>query len=75
MKRKRRRQLGGAIHNRIAALRLKRGLSQAEVATALEVDKSAVSHWETGYSRPDMSRIPALAELLKCTTDELLEAA
>lgn len=56
----------------IASKRKKLGLSQADVAKALDVDQSAVHLWEAGKARPATKRLIPLAALLKCTVDELL---
>lgn len=40
-----------------------RGLTQAQVARAVRVDSSAVSHWATGKDRPRPEKVTALAEL------------
>lgn len=47
-------------------------MSQESLAAKVGVDKTAVSHWETGISRPDFSRLPALAEALDTTVLELV---
>jgi transcriptional regulator with XRE-family HTH domain len=67
-----RRRLDGPIHGRIAELREARHLSQEELATAVGVDKTAVSHWENGVSRPDLSRLCAVASALGVSVDELI---
>jgi transcriptional regulator with XRE-family HTH domain len=54
----------GPIHLRIAKLREAKNWSQEELADELGVDKTAVSHWENGISRPELSRIPDLAKAL-----------
>lgn len=57
----------------ISALRKANGLTQQEVADRLNVSNKAVSRWERDESAPDISLIPALAELLGVTCDELLK--
>lgn len=57
----------------IAALRKANGLTQQEVADRLNVSNKAVSRWERDECTPDISLIPALAELLGVTCDELLK--
>lgn len=57
----------------IAALRKANGFTQQEVADRLNVSNKAVSRWERDESAPDLSVIPALAELLGVTCDELLK--
>ena len=56
----------------IAALRKEMGLTQKELAERLRVTDKAVSRWETGKGYPDISLLPALAEALGCTINELL---
>lgn len=56
----------------IAALRKAKGMTQQEVADALNVSNKAVSRWERDECAPDLSLIPAVAELFGVTCDELL---
>ena len=56
----------------IAALRKSRGMTQQEVAQSLGITDKTVSKWETGNGYPDITMIPALAELFGVTTDEIL---
>lgn len=56
----------------IAALRKANGLTQQEVADRLNVSNKAVSRWERDECAPDLSAIPALAEMFGITCDELL---
>jgi ribosome-binding protein aMBF1 (putative translation factor) len=69
---KARRRLEGPIHACIAKLRVANKLTQKALADILDVDKTAVSHWEMGISRPDQSRLPAVAKALGVSVDELL---
>lgn len=59
----------------IAALRKAKGWTQQEVADRLNVSNRAVSRWERDECAPDLSLIPALAELLGVTCDELLKGS
>lgn len=56
----------------IAALRKANGLTQQDIADRLNVSNKAVSRWERDECLPDIMLIPALAELLGVTCDELL---
>lgn len=47
----------------IASRRKQLGLSQADVARALNVDQSAVHLWETGKAKPATKRLIPLASL------------
>ncbi len=57
----------------IAALRKANGMTQQDIADRLNVSNKAVSRWERDECAPDISLIPALAELLGVTCDELLK--
>ncbi len=61
-----------SIGSFIAALRRAQGLTQRELAERLGVSDKAVSRWEREETLPDLSLIPALAELFGVTADELL---
>ncbi len=56
----------------IAALRKANGLTQQDVADRLNVSNKAVSRWERDECAPDITLIPALAEMFGVTCDELL---
>lgn len=64
-----------AIHARILELRTEAGLSQEDLASAVGVDKTAVSHWENGVSSPKGSRLPAVANALGVSIDDLFREA
>ncbi len=57
----------------IAALRKANGLTQQDVADRLNVSNKAVSRWERDECAPDLSVIPAIAEMFGVTCDELLK--
>lgn len=63
------------IHANIARLRKNKKLSQSELAVLVEVDETAVSHWERGRSAPKGARLPLVADALGVTLDELLREA
>ena len=50
------------------------GLSQQAVANALGVERATVGMWETGANWPSARVLPALADLLCCSIDELYTA-
>lgn len=56
-------------------MRERRGLTQAQIADRLEVDKSTVSKWESGDSTPLRKYRRKLCELLGCTEEELIAPA
>lgn len=56
----------------IAALRKANGMTQKELGEKLFVSDKTVSRWECDECTPELSLIPAIAELFGITTDELL---
>lgn len=53
-----------SLGDRIAELRTACGMSQNQLAQAMEVSRQAVSKWETGQSAPDSIKMIRLAEAL-----------
>lgn len=47
-------------------------MTQQELADAICVSPSAVSHWERGITHPRVPDLPRLAKVLGVTIDELL---
>ncbi len=57
-------------------LRQRIGLTQRQVAQALDIRQSTVSDWERGISIPNLppSKIKLMLEIYQCSLDELIEA-
>ena len=51
------------LKEKLAALRVEKGLSQAELAEALDVSRQAISRWEVGTSVPSMENLLRLGKL------------
>lgn len=60
------------IGRNIKKLRKESGMSQAGLAGRLGVTNQAVSKWESGQSLPDITMVPALADVFGVTMDSLL---
>ena len=58
----------------LAALRKEQDMTQAELASKLQVTDKAVSRWERGIGLPDISMLEPLAEALHITVLELLRS-
>lgn len=57
----------------MSALRKANGMTQQDVAERLNVSNKTVSRWERDECAPDISVIPALAELFGVSCDELIK--
>lgn len=60
---------------RIAELRKLRGMTQVQLAERLEIAQQQLASYEVGRRRVPLSLVPALAEALGASFDELLGAA
>lgn len=58
--------------NVIAEKRKLMGLSQKKLAGMVNVDRTAVSKWEIGESKPRADILIKLAKIFGCSIDELL---
>lgn len=56
----------------IQACRKEIGITQAEMGERLNVSPQSVSNWERGESLPDVSLLPDLACMLRCSVDAIL---
>ncbi len=60
------------IGENIRRIRLKRNLTQEEMAAHLGISFQSVSKWERGDGYPDITMLPALANYFGISVDELL---
>ena len=56
----------------IRTRRLALGMSQGDLAQAVNVTQGAVSQWESGLTKPTLDTLVRIAKVLDCTTDDLL---
>jgi len=54
-------------------IRSKKGMSQGDIARALEVDRGYISNIENGKKNPTIATIQKLANALGVSADELLK--
>ena len=59
------------LGERILTLRQERGISQADLASRLDVSRQAVSKWEKGLSSPDTVKLIQLAEVFDIEVEYL----
>lgn len=58
---------------RIKEIRQKRGITQAQLADALNVCQSTVAMWENGENKPRTDKLPELAKILGCEVSDLFK--
>lgn len=56
----------------IRTCRIRAGLTQAELASRLGVDRTSITKWETGGASPRTGKLLEIARELGCTVEELL---
>ena len=61
-----------SLHETIYQLRTARGLSQLELAEALDVSRQSISKWETGAAVPELEKLVRLSDVFGITLDELV---
>lgn len=60
------------LYLRLKEARIKKGLSQNDVAKKLNISRQAVSRWETGRTVPENYHLVILSELYEVSIGELL---
>lgn len=60
------------LHQNIRVLRRERGMTQEQLAEAMDVSAAAVSKWENGQSVPDIAVLMLLADFFEVSLDALL---
>jgi transcriptional regulator with XRE-family HTH domain len=60
------------FHDKLFQLRRKEGLTQAELAEALNVSRQAVSKWEMGTAIPDVANMLGLSKIFSVSIDYLV---
>lgn len=56
----------------IKELRIKKGITQEQLAEMLNVSSQAISRWETSVTYPDILLLPIISNIFEVTTDYLL---
>lgn len=53
--------------------RQRAGLTQAQAAKELDVDQTAICHWERGHNLPTTGRLKQIAKIYGCEVGDLLK--
>ena len=61
------------LSEKLKNAREKAGLSQKDVAEALNISRQSVSKWETGKAYPDIDNLIILSELYNVSVDYLIK--
>lgn len=61
------------IGSRLTALRNNRGLTQEQVADALNVKRARYNSWENNIANPGLDLLKSIANFFNVSTDDLLE--
>ena len=57
----------------IKNIRMSKGLTQDDLAKAVNVQRTTVTMWETNRSLPNIIMLKKIAKVLDCTVDDLLK--
>lgn len=60
------------VGQKISYLRIKKGLTQDELAEELDVSRQSVSKWEMGLAVPHVEKVLKICDLFSISTDSLL---
>ncbi len=61
------------IGNKIKELRKKKGLTQEQLASSINISFQAISKWENNIALPDITMMPVLATFFGVSMDELFD--
>lgn len=60
------------LYQKLGDLRKEKGLSQEDLAEALNVSRQTISKWETGVTAPSSGNLTCLSRVLGVSMDELM---
>lgn len=63
------------IGDKLKDARLKKSMTQEEVAEKLFVSRQSISNWENNKTYPDIGNVIALSDLYEISLDELLKGS
>ena len=58
---------------KLQKLRKEKGMSQENLAEALDVSRQAISKWESGQSYPETEKLLTLSQMFGVTLDSLMK--
>lgn len=54
--------------------RIKLNMTQDKLSKILKCERSSISKWERGHSKPSLYMLPKLAKALNCSIDDLFDS-
>ena len=61
-----------AFGDNLRQLRLKKGYTQAELATQINIDRTTLTKYETGVTEPDFARLKSICKILDIDYNSIL---
>ena len=62
-----------SLGEKIQVLRKQKGMSQEQLADALNISRQAVSKWETNESQPDIERLKEISSMFNVSIDYMVK--
>lgn len=62
-----------ALSENLKATRLERGLTQEQIAKKINVNRVNIAYFESGVKVPSVAVLVAIADVLECSIDGLLD--
>lgn len=59
------------MNTKIREHREKNNMTQEQLSSRLNIDRSSVAKWETGEAMPRSDKLPELARIFNCSIDDL----
>ena len=62
-----------SVYIRLKEMRIKKGISQEELAEKLGINRTMIIHYEKGRNQPSLERTIQIAHILNCKLDDLVD--
>lgn len=62
-----------SVYIRLKEMRLKKDISQEEIAEKLGINRTMIIHYEKGRNQPSLERTIQIAHILDCKLDDLVD--
>lgn len=62
-----------SLGENLKSVRLERGFTQEQLASAVDVNRVNLAHYESGTKTPSVAVLTEIADILECSIDGLLD--